>query len=50
MKEKLTIVLGIGITALVVITLAFYAFAKNSIELFDIIKMTFREFTHAPRI
>jgi hypothetical protein len=39
MKEKLTIVLGIGITTLVVITLAFYAFAKNSIELFDIISI-----------
>ena len=39
MKEKLTIVLGIGIAALVVFTLAFYAFAKDSIELFDIISI-----------
>ena len=39
MKEKLTIVLGIGISTLVVFTLAFYAFAKDSIELFDIISI-----------
>lgn len=39
MKEKMTIVLGIGITTLVVFTLAFYIFAKTSIELFDIISI-----------
>jgi len=37
MKEKMTIVLGIGITTLVVFTLGYYVLAKPSIELFDII-------------
>jgi len=37
MKEKITIVLGIGITTLVVFTLGFYVLAKPTIELFDII-------------
>jgi len=39
MKEKMTIVLGIGITTLVVFTFAFYIFAKPSIELFDVISI-----------
>ncbi len=39
MKEKMTIVLGIGITALVVFTFGFYLFANPSIELFDIISI-----------
>jgi len=39
MKEKLTTVLGIGIITLVVFTLAFYAFAKTSVELFDLISI-----------
>jgi hypothetical protein len=39
MKEKMTIVLGIGIATLVVITLAIYVFAKDSIGLFDIISI-----------
>jgi hypothetical protein len=39
MKEKMTIVLGIGVTTLVVFTFAFYIFANPSIELFDIISI-----------
>jgi hypothetical protein len=39
MKEKLTIVLGIGITTLVVFTLAFYILAKPSIGLFELISI-----------
>ena len=37
MKEKMTIVLGIGITTLVVFTLGYYVLASPSIGLFDII-------------
>jgi hypothetical protein len=36
MKEKLLIVLGAGIATLVILTLAFYILAKETIELFDI--------------
>ena len=39
MKEKLTIVMGIGIITLVVFTFGFYIFANPSIELFDIISI-----------
>jgi len=39
MKEKLSIVLGIGVTSLVVFTFAFYILANPSIELFDIISI-----------
>lgn len=39
MKEKLTIVMGIGITTLVVFTFGFYIFVNPSIELFDIISI-----------
>jgi len=39
MKEKMSVVLGIGITALVIITLGLYLFAKDTIELFDILSI-----------
>ena len=39
MKEKLTIIMGIGITTLVVFTFGFYIFVNPSIELFDIISI-----------
>lgn len=39
MKEKLTIILGIGITTLVIFTFGFYIFANPSIELFDVISI-----------
>lgn len=37
MKEKMTIVLGIGVTTLVVFTFAYYVLANPGIELFDMI-------------
>jgi len=37
MKEKMTIVLGIGVITLVVFTFAFYIFANPGIDLFDLI-------------
>jgi len=37
MKNKLEIIIGFGVTALVIFTLYLYLFAKDSIELFDII-------------
>jgi len=39
MKEKMTIMLGIGVTTLVVFTFGFYLLANPSIELFDIISI-----------
>jgi hypothetical protein len=36
MKEKMTVILGIGIAVLVIITLAFYLIAKDTIEPFEI--------------
>jgi hypothetical protein len=39
MKEKMTIILGIGITVLVIITMAFYLIANDTIELFEIISI-----------
>jgi hypothetical protein len=37
MKEKMTIVLGIGVTTLVIFTFAFYILANPGIDLFDMI-------------
>ena len=37
MKEKITIALGAGIAVLVIFTFGFYFFAKDIIELFDIL-------------
>ena len=39
MKEKMTTILGIGIATLVIFTLGFYLFTKDTIELFDIISI-----------
>ena len=39
MKEKMTMVLGIGIAILVIFTLGFYLMAKETIELFDILSI-----------
>lgn len=39
MKEKMTIVLGIGITTLVVLTFIYYILANPTIELFHIISI-----------
>ena len=37
MKEKMTIVLGIGVTALVVFTFGYYILANPGIDLFDML-------------
>ena len=37
MKEKLTVILGIGITALVVCTFAYYIINDETVDLFDLI-------------
>ena len=37
MKEKMTIILGIGIAVLVIFTFGFYLMAKETIQLFDIL-------------
>jgi len=39
MKEKLSVILGVGISVCVFFTLAFYLMAKDSIELFDIVSI-----------
>ena len=39
MKEKMTIILGIGIAVCVIVTLGFYLNTKQNIELFDIISI-----------
>jgi len=39
MKEKMMIVLGIGISVCVIFTFAFYLYAKDALELFDIISI-----------
>jgi len=39
MKEKITILVGAGVAALVIFTLAIYLTAKESIELFDIVSI-----------
>jgi len=39
MKEKMTMVLGIGVTTLVVFTFAFYILANPGVDLFDIISI-----------
>jgi hypothetical protein len=36
MKEKMTVILGIGIAVLVIITLGFYLMANDNIEFFEI--------------
>ena len=40
MREKLTVVTGIGIAVLVIITLVFYLYAKETMELFDMVSIT----------
>ncbi len=40
MKEKLSVVLGIGVLVCVVFTFGFYFFAKGAIELFDVISLS----------
>ena len=37
MKEKMTIMVGIGVAVLVIITFMFYYIAKDTIELFEIV-------------
>ena len=37
MKEKLTVIMGIGITALVVCTFAYYIINDETVDLFDLI-------------
>ena len=39
MKEKMSIIVGIGIAVLVIFTLAFYLVAKETIKLFDIVSV-----------
>ena len=39
MKEKLTIILGIGITLAVITTFAYYILLNPTIELFDLIAL-----------
>jgi len=39
MKEKMTVLLGIGISVCVLFTLGFYLLAKESIEIFDVLSL-----------
>lgn len=39
MREKLTVVTGIGIAVLVIITLVLYLYAKETMELFDMVSI-----------
>lgn len=39
MKEKLTAVTGMGIAVLVILTLVFYLYAKETMELFDVVSV-----------
>lgn len=39
MKEKMTVLLGIGISVCILFTLGFYLLAKESIEIFDVLSL-----------